>query len=210
MGRTYVKVDQRPTDDAGYDEWVRNIKKGRLYCGDGRSHFLAFSVNGHSSGDADVELGHAGEVTINATVAARLSDEPVADMSILPDWHLERGRLGTKREVEVEVVVNGMAVEKARIVADGLPHTLKFRVRIARSSWIAMRILPSGHSHPVFVVVDRKAIRASRRSAQWCRASVDKVWEVKSPYIREVERAAAASAYDHARMTYDLIVPESP
>ncbi len=56
--------------------------------------------------------------------------------------------------------------------------------------------------------VGGKPIRASRRSAQWCRACVDKLWDVKAPFMRENERAAAAEAFDHARKTYDMILAE--
>jgi hypothetical protein len=38
---------------------------------------------------------------------------------------------------------------------------------------------------------------------------VDKVWEVKSPFIRAKERPAAAQAFDHARSVYDAILSES-
>jgi hypothetical protein len=73
---------------------------------------------------------------------------------------------------------------------------------------VALRILPSAHTHPVFVQVAGKPIRASKRSAQWCRACVDKVWEVKSPFMRASERAAAAQAFDHARRRYEAIGAE--
>jgi len=123
-------------------------------------------------------------------------------------WHLERARIGTTREVPVELIVNGVVVEKTTLVADGGPRSVKFKTSIARSSWVALRILPSAHTHPVFVQVTEKPIRASRRSAEWCRACVDKVWEVKSPFMRESERPAAAEAFDHARKTYDKIISE--
>jgi len=62
--------------------------------------------------------------------------------------------------------------------------------------------------YPVFVQVAGKPIRASRRSAQWCRASVDKLWQIKSPFMRDSERSAAAEAYEHGRKIYDKIVSE--
>ncbi len=58
-GRSYVRLEQRPVDDAGYDAWVHNLMKGRAYCGDGRSHFLQFAVNGRASGGDDVALAKA-------------------------------------------------------------------------------------------------------------------------------------------------------
>ena len=79
---------------------------------------------------------------------------------------------------------------------------MKFNAAIARSSWVALRILPSAHTHPVFVQVAGKKIRASKHSAQWCRTCVDKLWDVKSPLMRDSEVPEAAQAYDHARSAY--------
>jgi hypothetical protein len=225
IGRSYVRLDQRPVDHAGYEAWVRNLQRGKLYCGDGRSHFLNFTVNGRSSGEEDLLLKAADKVNIEALVAARLETDAPDDIrdanradkaslvrerqgSTLNGWHLENARVGTTREVAVELLVNGIAVEKTNLVADGEPRPIKFKTPIARSSWIALRILPSSHTHPVFVQVGDKPIRTSRRSAQWCRTSVDKLWEVKSPFMRESERPAAAEAFEHARQAYDRIMSE--
>ena len=57
--------------------------------------------------------------------------------------------------------------------------------------------------------VDGKPVRASRRSAQWCREAVDVCWEAKKGQIREVELAEAEAAYDHARDVYDNILATS-
>ena len=85
----------------------------------------------------------------------------------------------------------------------------EFKTKIERSSWVAMRILPSSHTNPVFVIVDGQPIRASRKSAEWCRAAVDRCWEMKSPAIRDSEQGQAANAYDSARAAYDAIAAES-
>jgi hypothetical protein len=213
-GRSYVRLDRRPVDDSGYEAWVRALAAGRLYCGDGRSHFLDFKVNGRRTGEADVALKSSGTVHIEALVAARLEPEITPETTpkrVLPGWgwHVEWARIGITRQVPVELVVNGVAVEKTTLLADGTPRSIRFKTQIARSSWVALRILPSAHTHPVFVTVADKPIRASKRSAQWCRACVDKVWEVKSPFMRESERPAAGEAFDHARKTYDKIISES-
>jgi hypothetical protein len=210
MGRSYVQLDHRPTDDGGYGAWVRNLQKGRLYHGDGRTHFLEFTVNGRSSGE-EVILGHAGTVNVKATVAARLEPEPTPDSITETNeapWHIEHARIGNSREVPLELVVNGMAAERINFVADGTPRPVHFKTKVARSSWIALRIQPSGHTHPVYINVADKPIRASKRRARWCRQSVDKLWEVKRPHIRESERTAAAEAFNHARDTYDKIITE--
>lgn len=212
MGRTYVRLDAKPTGEGGYDAWINNLQKGRLYFSEGRSHFVDFRVNGHASGDPDVLLKKAGSIDVTATVAARLelklSPEQLreANESI---WHLEFCRIGSTREVPLELIVNGKVVERMNFLADGTPRKVQFKTKLARSAWIALRILPSGHTHPVFVRVNDRPVRASRRSAQWCRDCIDKVWEVKSPLLRESERQAAQQAFDQARGMYDRIVAES-
>jgi hypothetical protein len=123
-------------------------------------------------------------------------------------WHLERARIGKTGTVAVELIVNGIAVDKATLIADGEPRTIKFKTPIIRSSWVALRIFPSSHTHPVLAIVGDKPVRASKRSAQWCRACVDKVWEVKSPFIRDSEKPAAVEAFDHARTVYEGIATE--
>lgn len=211
-GRSYVRLDERPLDDAGYDRWIRGLQEGRLYCGDGRSHFLDFKVNGRRSGSGDLTLNFAETIHIDALVAARLEPQVTKDIVALTKipkgWHVEKARIGDTREVAVELIVNGLVADKVILIADGTPRSIKLNLRIAHSSWIALRILPSSHTHPVFALVGKSPIRASKRSAQWCRACVDKVWEVKSPFMRESERAAAAEAFDHARKSYDQIISE--
>jgi hypothetical protein len=106
-------------------------------------------------------------------------------------------------------VVNGEAVARQQIAADGTIRDIRLDVPIARSSWVALRIQGSAHTNPIFVTVDRKPIRASRRSAEWCLRAVDQCWSQKSPRIRARERDAARAAYDHARARYVAIGAES-
>jgi hypothetical protein len=207
MGRTYVGLDQAPIGAAGYDAWMQGVRAGRLYFGDGRSHFIDYEADGHGVGRGDLELARPAKLTVRARIAARLEEQPL-DSTVLPLWHLERSRIGATRTVPVDVVVNGRAIATKAIVADGTLRDFSVEVPIERSSWIALRILNSGHTHPIFVKVDKQPIRASKRSAQWCRSCVDKLWQVKSDFIRESERPAAAAAYDHARRTYDAIISE--
>ncbi len=152
-GRTYVKLDQRPIGEVGYEAWVRNLQKGRLYCGDGRSHFLEFTVNSHAGADSDVELVAPGPVKVEGTVAARLEPEPMPESEAIRTrqiqargwgWHLEQSRIGKTREVAVELVVNGVAMNRTTILANGTPQPIHFEAGIGRSSWVALRIMPSG------------------------------------------------------------------
>ena len=125
-----------------------------------------------------------------------------------PYWHLERARIADTRNVPLELVVNGNAVERTSVLADGEPRPVRFRTRISQSSWIALRIYPSSHTNPIVVSVAGRPVRASRDSAQWCRRGVDVCWEQKRQRIRPKELAAAAEAYEHARRTYDSILPD--
>jgi hypothetical protein len=72
-----------------------------------------------------------------------------------------------------------------------------------------MRILPSSHTNPVFVLVDGKPIRASRRSAEWCLKGVDQCWTSKQRTYAAAEMEDAKAAYAHAREVYKRIVEES-
>ncbi len=127
----------------------------------------------------------------------------------LPYWHVERARIGKSRKVFVELLVNGEAVARTEITADGNWNDLAFEWPVTRSSWLALRILPSSHTNPVFVLLDNQPVRASVKSARWCRDAVDQCWKMKRGRIREGDLEAAAEAYDKARETYDLIISEA-
>ncbi len=106
--------------------------------------------------------------------------------------------------------MNGVSHQTLHVEADGALHDVAFRCDVTRSSWLALRISPSSHTNPVSIVVAGLLIRASRKSASWCRDAVEVLWAQKSPRIRSSELAAAAAAYSHARETYDRILAESP
>jgi hypothetical protein len=126
-----------------------------------------------------------------------------------PYWHVERARVGNTRKVPVELIVNGQAVARQEIEADGKIQDLTFDYTPKQSSWVALRIFPACHTNPVFVEVDGKPIRASKRSAEWCLRAVDVCWKQKVRGIREWERKAAADAYDAARQAYRIILAQS-
>ena len=116
--------------------------------------------------------------------------------------------MGGKREVPVELIVNGYPVARKVLVADGHLETVTFETRIEQSSWMAIRILPSSHSNPVFVTVGGKPVRASKRSADWCLKGVDQLWSNKERFIKPDEMDDAKQAYAHARAVYAKIVAE--
>jgi hypothetical protein len=83
-----------------------------------------------------------------------------------------------------------------------------FDTPIQQSSWLAVRILGSSHSNPIFVIVDGKPVRASRSSAEWCLAAVNQCWTQKAPQISKAELPEAKKAYDHAREVYSKLIEE--
>src|SRR5713101_7566570 len=176
LGRSYV----RQGDKLDYRDWVDGIREGRNYVSDGKSHLLDFKVNDAvmGEGSSELRLAQAGPVRVTARVAALLDEKP--DDSIRkkpydqkPYWELERSRIGDTRKVPVELVVNGIAVARQEIVADGVLRPVSFDSKIDRSSWIALRILPSSHTNPIFALVGDKPVRASKASAEWCLRAVE-------------------------------------
>lgn len=223
LGRIYVKLDEgQPLD---YDAWVKGVKEGRSYCGDGLSHVLEFKVDHVDVGEpgdggltSTRRLDAPGTVTVACDVAAFLAEArptPATEairsrrLDEQPYWHLERARQGDSRGVPVEVIVNGVPVVTRTLEADGHVEEMAFRVDIERSSWVAIRIFPSVHTNPVWVEVAGKPVRASRSSAAWCREAVDVCWEAKRGNIREGEREAAGAAYDEARAYYDAAIGDA-
>jgi hypothetical protein len=164
-----------------------------------------------------LNLAQPGRVHIETDVAAMLDQQPSEEGKAIrarrldekPYWHLERCRIGASQRVPVELIVNGQVAASQEIEANGTVHRLTWDVDLPQSSWIAVRILPSVHTNPIFVLVAGQPIRASRASAQWCRQAVDVCWEKKRNQIRENEREQAAAAYDFARKTYDARIAES-
>jgi hypothetical protein len=227
LGRIYVKLP--PKEKLTFDNWVLGLKDGRSYCGDGLSHIFDFKVNDVAVGEpgsgdkiSQLDLAKPGKVKVAFDVAALLAEEPGPETEAIrkrrldqkPYWHIERSRVGNTREVPVEIIVNGRPLAKKNIVADGSVKSLEFDIELERSSWVAVRIFPSVHTNPVFVEIAGQPIRASRRSAQWCRKAVDVCWNSKHPRIgadeqHKGDREAAAAAYDLARKTYDRIVAQS-
>jgi hypothetical protein len=219
LGRSYVKLPKdQPLD---YDGWVQGIRNGRSYVSDGLSHLFDLSVGG-------VGVGEAGEggrpsvlaaksrekLTVKVRTAALLAEKPRDDIRRIPldqkpYWHTERARVGDSRQVPVELIVNGQSVERKLIEADGRIQDLTFNYTPQISSWLAVRIFPAAHTNPIFVELDGKPVRASRRSAEWCLKAVDVCWRAKSPQIRPTELETAKSAYAKAREVYQNRVGES-
>jgi hypothetical protein len=212
MGRSYVKLD----GNLNYDAWVKGLQDGRSYVSDGKSHLLDFRVNNLLIGTegSELKLDTPQRVRVTAKVAALLDEKPNETIrgrryDQTPYWDIERARVASTREVPVEVVVNGQVVATKTIVADGTLRDVAFDIPVERSSWIALRILPSSHTNPIFVIIGGRPVRASRRSAEWCLKAVDQCWSQKAPKISARERIEAEKAYEYARQVYRRIMAES-
>jgi hypothetical protein len=106
------------------------------------------------------------------------------------------------------VIVNGHSVARREIEADGDLEDLSFEVPIEKSSWVALRILPSSHTNPIFVEVEGRPIRASLKSAEWCLAGVKQCREQKERFMDADETADFNAAYDHAETVYAKLIEE--
>ena len=211
LGRSYVKLEGQ----LNYEAWCEGIREGKNYVSDGLSHLMDFKVENRAMGESgsELKLDTGKELSIKVRAAARLDEQINPSLrdrpyQQKPYWHVERARIGDTRTVPVELIVNGYPVARQDIVADGKLNDLEFNVPVQFSSWVAVRILPSAHTNPVFVVVDEKPIRASRRSAEWCLAGVNQCWKNKERFIAKNEMQEALSAYDHARQTYQKLIKE--
>ncbi|MEJ7607939.1 MAG: CehA/McbA family metallohydrolase, partial [Bryobacteraceae bacterium] len=143
LGRSYVR--QAKLD---YDDWVSGLKEGRNYASDGKSHLIDFRVNGVEMGSGkDVVLSSSGKVTVAARVAAWLDEQPDESMRRLaadkkPYWDVERARIASTRRVPVELVVNGQAVARQEIDADGSLGNVTFLLILIEAVGSAFEFFP--------------------------------------------------------------------
>ncbi|HEY2951005.1 MAG TPA: CehA/McbA family metallohydrolase, partial [Verrucomicrobiae bacterium] len=102
---------------------------------------------------SQLNLSAPATVRVSAQVAAMLDEERNSNSNFKRfHWHIEKARITGTRSVPVELIVNGVPVASQNIVADGRMMNLNFTVKIDRSSWVALRILPSSHTNPIFVL----------------------------------------------------------
>lgn len=206
LGRSYVK--QKELD---YGDWVQGIKEGRNYVSDGKSHLIDFRVNGREMGTGGDVTG--GDLKITAKVAAYLDVKPNeevrklrADQKIY--WDIERARVGNTRQVPVELVVNGEPVASKNIDADGTLRDISFDYKADRSSWVALRILPSSHTNPIWVTAGGKPVR-ERKSIEWALDAVERCYNQKIGRVRLEEQGEMTRAYEHAKSEYKARLAES-
>lgn len=211
LARSYFK----PDGGVNFQQYIHAIQKGRSYVSDGKSHIIDFSVNGVEPGikESEVHVKADTKLGIKAKVSAWLSEEQdeysreIASRKEMeqPHWHIERARVGSSRNVKVELIVNGEPVDSTMITADGQWRDVAFVYNAPASSWIALRVKYSSHTNPVFVMVNNKPV-AVKKSAEWCMKAVDQCWKMKHQAIRPEERKAAEAAYQKARGVYSSIL----
>jgi hypothetical protein len=209
MGRSYVKL---PAGGLEYSAWCEGIASGRNYVSEGRSHIIDMKLNDVEMGvkGSELKLAAAGTARLSAKVAAYLPEQAAPMGNSRIPWNIERARILGTRTVKVEAVVNGQSVAEKIITADGTLQDVSFDgLKFERSGWVAMRIFPSSHSNPIFVIVNDQPIRASRRSAEWCLKGVDQCWSQKERFYAAGEKDDAKAAYEHARVAYRKILDES-
>jgi hypothetical protein len=209
--RSYVKSD----GPLSYESWIDGVKAGRSYVSEGRAHLMDYKIEGVEVGAhaSEVNLSSAGTVHASVRVSALLDALPNPDLKKLsydkkPYWAIERARIGNSREVPLEVVVNGKVVAQNKFLADGTVRDVSFNIPITESSWVALRILPAAHTNPIFVIVGKKPICASRASAQWDLDAVHQAWTQKAPRISAADQVAARAAYAHAEGVYQKLITE--
>ena len=214
MARSYTHL----TDELNYDAFADEIRQGLNYVSDGRAHLFDFAVEDTRVVDNETEhrMDKGDKVRISAKVAAFLPKEQDRAAKRIqqgrnegrPYWHVEKARIPDTRKVAVELVVNGAAVAQKEVAADGDVRNVSFDYEIDSSSWVALRIMYAAHTNPIYVVVDGQPVRGPKESVEWCRAAVDKCWEMKSPRIHADELDEAQAGYDHAREAYDSVLAE--
>ena len=166
-----------------------------------------------------MNLKSPGKIQISAKVAAYLNEIQDCNYSKLkldntiwqqkPFWNIERVRIGNTRTVPIELIVNGEVVATKNINADGNVEDINFDTEIKQSSWVALRVMYSAHTNPIFVILNQKPIRASAKSAQWCLKAVDQCWSQKSSKFSLSEKEDARKVYDNAKEIYQKILLES-
>jgi hypothetical protein len=197
QGRVYVQMGK--IDKIDYAQWCEGLAKGRSYVSDGYSHALEFTVGGQPAGN-QVVIDKPGPVTVKAKVAFA---------GQLPLGTSVGGAAPQGATRKVELIVNGKAVASKDVPADYKPHDIEFSVPLDKSSWVAIRHMPTMHTNPVNVLIGGKPIRASKESAQWCIDVIEQLWRARQNAIIKEERDEAKKTFDKATEIYKKILEES-
>ncbi len=178
LGRSYVKLEGK----LDYDAWCEGIRAGRNYVGDGKSHLFDFGSTirrwvlvtapcastpweRSASPRRSPPISRPNPIPTSPRTSTRIPRPASRHPSLLEPRLGASGRIAARPRRGRR---QRQAVARREIEADGELRDLEFDVPLQQSSWVALRILPSSHTNPVFVEIAGKPIRASRASAEWC------------------------------------------
>jgi hypothetical protein len=167
---------------------------------------MDFAINGREMGTGTLKAtGNPLEIRANVAAMLPVTEDPallrLRPASQKPYWHLERARIAGSRRVPVELIVNGEVAATQEIEADGQVRPLNFRYTPKESSWIALRILGSSHTNPIWVEVAGAPVRV-KSSVEWCLRAVEKCRDQKLGRVKLEEQGEMLSAYEQAAREY--------
>ena len=154
--------------------------------------------------------------TVHLTVkaAAMLDAVPHPEIHNLPVdqkpyWHIERARIGDSREVPVELIVNGQAVARKTLLADGAMRDISFDVPIEKEQLGGPADFGLFAHQPHLRGRRRKAHPRLARQRRVVPGRRQPVLDAKgAARLRKLELPDAIKAYDHAREVYRKRVEE--
>jgi hypothetical protein len=195
----------------------REIASDSIYVADGKTRIYDYKVEGHrpqSDVGMEVKLAAPGLISVAATLAADLAEQAgstagAGDGQKKSGWDIERARIGSTRSVNIELVSNGKVIASKPILADGARRDVSFRVPIAESSWVALRIMGAAHTNPVFVLINNTPVRGSRASVEWSIRSLVETYEARSASWSGYDAQHVRAAYEYAYTVYEKILAET-
>lgn len=220
QGRVYVQLGDVQKVD--FSKWCEGLAAGRSYVSDGFAHALDFSIEDKRPGGIAVQLDAPRPIQVSTLVAfapstplsvAQGQIKPIGGPRFVGDTVTFHGS-PTAEYVDggdrtVELIVNGRAVARKTVPADGNKHALEWTIPIKQSSWVALRHFPQLHTNPINVLVANRPIRASAASARWVQETIRQLWSQRQHSISEEERVQADQTFQWALKRYREIEGEA-
>jgi hypothetical protein len=188
----------------------RLLSADNLFVADADTRIFDFEVEGHKPSAAagnELRLAKPGLVSVTTVLAADLDRASLAQSKT--GWNTGHARIGNTQTVNVEVVVNGRVAASKPALANGREQTLAFKVPLSQSSWIALRLMGAAHTNPVFVLVDKMPVRASRASVEWSLRSLEEVYQANNTRWKTNDYLEARAAYEYSYAIYQKILAET-
>ena len=193
-----VRVYVQSPAPLSYEGWIDGLKKGRSFVTSGP--LLTFTVNGRGPGDK-LQFPSGGQTSVDVEAEA---------VSIVP---MER----------LEIVQNGEVVF-SEAASDPRHVRLKTRVPVARSGWIAARVIGPGaqhltmnkyvyaHSNPVRLMRGTEA-PSSPADARYFLTWIDRVMalmEERNTFYTPEEKEAVFAVWRKGREVYAELAKRTP